>query len=261
MDDNYGMLYDSYFSKETETSDVENNDNSIDKQNTFTQKFDPTEKEKGYTYENELKGIPIESTLDYGNTPKKWTAEDNISSVDALGRLIKKLLDTAWGEGWGQFGSDFKESTDSQELILPQITIDEHEREVSSNKPIKPQMTDNILEVDNQGKATGDSFNVYRQWFDVLVEFNVYGKTKKEAREIAKRFEMLLMVYMKHLKKKGISEMVFLKAMTGSQSERYNKDLDANMTSLLYLVKLERITKVRVSTLNKLEYEVNQKES
>jgi len=250
---NFDQMYSDYFKNESSenVSEVETDS----KVGFEVKKINDSERK--YTYDNIENGIPIESTFDYGSESHQWVAEGNISTIDQLGEVIRKLVDTAWGKDWGQFGSEFKESVDENELILPQITFDEHEREISEKKPIKPQIQNNIKEYDQDGKPTGDSFNIYKQWFDALVEFNVYGKTKKEMRDVINKFEMLLLVYMKHLKKKGVSEMIFLKYMVGSKSNQYNKDLDANMGSLLYLVRLERTTKVRLSTLNKLEVEVN----
>lgn len=251
---NFDVSYSDYFDEK-----IDDNDSNVENYNEQFNVKNTKKDEKEYTYQNIEESIPIESTFDYGADSHQWVAEDNIATIDHLGELIRKLLDTAWGNEWGMFGSEFKENINDNEMILPQITFDEYEREVSEKKGIKPIIQRNIIERDQEGKPTGDSFHLYKQWFDVLMEFNIYGKTKKEMRDYVNRFEMLLLVYMKHLKKKGVSEMVFLKYMSGSQSDKYNKDLDAHMGSLLYLVRLERTTKVKVSTLNKLEVEVNKK--
>ena len=108
---NYDQMYSDYFKNESsekvlevETDSqvgleiIQNNNNS----------------EKKYTYDNIENGIPIESTFDYGSKSHHWLAEDNISTIDQLGEVIKKLVDTAWGKDWGQFGSEFKENTNER---------------------------------------------------------------------------------------------------------------------------------------------------
>lgn len=184
----------------------------------------------------------------------KYIAENNVDDIDQLGELIRKILNAAWGSDWGEFSPELKRGEDPEDIILPQITYDIQSREVSEKTAIKPVLTDTIKEVVN-GTHTGDAFNIYRQWFDCIVEFNIWGRTTLESRQIMNNFESLLGAYTGYLKKQGIAEMFFLKEMSPRQSYRFVEGLP--MRCVVYYIKLERIQSVRVSTLKKIDFEVN----
>jgi hypothetical protein len=115
---------------------------------------------------------------------------------------------------------------------------------------LKPVQFDTVKEVIN-GVPTGDHFILYRQWFDYVIEFNICGSNSLESRKLMKRFETIVATYTGHLKQTGASEILFLKEVHPTQSSSFREDIP--MKCLLYLIRIERITVVKASTIRKVE--------
>ena len=137
---------------------------------------------------------------------------------------------------------------------LPIVTYDINSREISDGKNIKPIKTDSYIEVVN-GQETGDSIQVYRQWFDCLVEFDAYGSNQLEARRVLDKVEEILTLYAGYFKKAGVSEMFFVKEIPSKRSINYIKDIA--MKSVIWYVRLERIYTTKSSVLKELDLKVN----
>lgn len=181
------------------------------------------------------------------------TADDNIDTVSQLAEILKQLLNAAWGTGWGEISPDLKKGEDSAKIVLPQITLDTNNREVAEKMPLKPVLMQTVKEEIN-GKPTGDSILIYRQWFDCVVEFDFYARTSKEARDLLARFESLISIYTGYLKRKGISEIMFLKETSARTSLNFMEQVP--MKCLMYYVRFERITPIRQSLINKINASV-----
>lgn len=184
-------------------------------------------------------------------------ADENIDTIQQLCDILKQILNAAWGSNWGEISPDLKKGEDSAKIKIPQITVDVNNREVAERMPLKPVLMQTIKEVNN-GKPTGDSFLVYRQWFDCVVEFDFYGSTSKEVRDLQYKFETLLAIYTGYLKRKGVSEILFLKEVSARNSLNFTEQTP--MKCLMYFVRLERITPVRQSLINKINANVGIKE-
>lgn len=178
---------------------------------------------------------------------KNYT-DGNISTIDELADIIKKLCNAAWGTDWGEFSPDIKYGENSDEIILPQITIEINTRDITENMSLKPALIDYIKEKDANGNETGDVFLVYRQLYDCNVEFNIYGRNSQEAREYTKKLETLLNVYAGYLKRQGVSEILFEREVSPKSSLNYTEN--KNMRSIFYYIRLEEITLVRQSLIN-----------
>lgn len=206
-----------------------------------------------YTYQSEIKNnnINVKSTKDVPYEELcRYLAQENIDDIDLFADKIRLVLNAAWGEHWGLFGPELKESENPENIVLPQITYDLLTRVIPSNAPLKPKLINVVAEIVN-GKGTGDYYNLYRQWFDCVVEFNIIGKNSLEARKLLKKFETIMSVYIGHFKELGIQEILFLKEIHPTQSSNFKEGMPTK--TILYLVKLERITIVKSSTLRKIE--------
>lgn len=192
---------------------------------------------------------------EYNMGQLRLMADEHVDEIEQLAGILKQLCNAAWGEGWGEFSPDLKKGEDTSKLILPQITIETNTREIDEalSGP-KPRLTDIIHETDAEGNATGDSFLIYRQWFAYNVEFNIYGRTSKEARTLRKRFENLLTVYAGYLKRKGVSEIWFESEASPKCSLNY--DESAFMRCIYYYIRFETITPVRQSDINRINTEI-----
>lgn len=193
-----------------------------------------------------------ESFLDTANF-MRLAASSNMDTIDQVCAAIKPLLNAAWGSGWGEFSPDLKRGEKSNEIILPQITAEINERDVSEGMPKKPVLMDTYKETID-GKPAGDSILIYRQWFDCNVEFDFYGRTGSETRELLHKFETLLQVYAGYLKRHGISEMVFLKEFSARNSLNFMEQVP--MKCIIFYMRFERIIPLRTSTINKINADI-----
>lgn len=199
--------------------------------------------------------LGISSSKEYNVQTFRHVADDNIDDVEQLADILKKLCNAAWGANWGELSPDLKRGENSNDIILPQITVDINTRDVAENMGgIKPKLIDVIDDVDVNGNPTGDAFLVYRQWFDSIVEFNFYGRTNREARQLQKKFENLLLVYTGYLKRQGVSEMFFEKEVSPKSSLNY--DESTPMRCIYYYIRFESIMPIRQSLINSINVEI-----
>ena len=195
------------------------------------------------------------SHREYDVQTYRHVADDNIDDVEQLADILKKLCNAAWGANWGELSPDLKKGENSDNITLPQITLDINTRDVAENLGgIKPKLVDIVNEVDANGAETGDAFLVYRQWFDCNIEFNFYGRTNKEARQLQKKFENLLTVYTGYLKRQGISEMFFEREVSPKSSLNY--DESTPMRCIYYYIRFESIMPIRQSLINSINAEI-----
>ena len=182
-------------------------------------------------------------------------ADGNISNVEDLAEILKQLCNAAWGEGWGELSLDKKTGEDSANVTLPQILVDINTRDVSEGLgSLKPVLMDIQKELDGEGNETGDAFLMYRQWFDANVEFDIYARNSKQSRELIRKLEELLMVYSGYLKRKGLSEIFFLREISSKSSLNFSENLP--MRCILYYVRFESIIPIRMSTINKINAKI-----
>lgn len=195
------------------------------------------------------------SHREYDMQTFRHVADDNIDDVEQLADILKRLCNAAWGLGWGELSPDLKKGENSNDIILPQITIDINTRDVAENiGGIKPKLVDIVKELDANGNETRDAFLVYRQWFDCNVEFNFYGRNNKDARKLQRKFESLLAVYTGYLKRQGISEIFFEREVSPKSSLNY--DESTPMRCIYYYIRFESITPIRQSLINNINVDI-----
>ena len=195
------------------------------------------------------------SDVDYQIQSFRHVADDNIDDLEQLAEILKRLCNAAWGDGWGELSPDLKKGENSSEIIVPQIVLDINTRDIAEGiGGLKPTLVDIIKETDENGQETGDAFLIYRQWFDTNVEFNIYGRTNRAARQLQKKFENLLNVYTGYLKRNGISEMFFEREVSPKNSLNYNESTP--MRCIYYYIRFESITPIRQSLINSINLEI-----
>lgn len=228
MDNHIEQAFDTYFKKSPSgDSDLYSKDNNI-----LTHIDTKTEREKKAR-------------------PNKYLASSgNISSLNEFGELFRVILNAAWGIEWGEIKPEIEKTSSIDSLKLPLILYDMNIREASEKMAIKPILTETIID-DNNGEAT----QVYRQWFDCVVEFNFIGRNSLESVRIMEDFELLVTSYSSYLKKLGVSEIFFLKEIPSETSVKYIPHLP--MRTIMYFVRLEKIYKVKESLISKINIEVD----
>lgn len=224
-----------------------NSNNNQNKQNKVHKVYENESSNRVHTQEI-TKGLDHE--VSYINT-----ADGNISNIEELVTILKELCNAAWGQDWGELSLDIKTGENSSKIKLPQILVDINTRDISEGfGPLKPVLIGTQDELDGNNKPTGDCFLLYRQWFDSNIEFDIYGRNSKEARELCSKLEQLIMVYSGYLKRKGLSEIFFLREISPKSSLNFNENV--SMRCILYYIRFECITPIRVSTINKINTEI-----
>lgn len=180
-------------------------------------------------------------------------ADGNIDGIEQICNILKKLLNAAWGNDWGEISPDLKKGENSSQIVVPQITVETNNRDIADKMPLKPVLINTVKEKVN-GQYTGDSLLIYRQWFDCVIEFNFYARTSKEARELQYKFESLLSIYTGYLKRQGVSEILFLKEVSPRNSLNFTEQTP--MRCLMYWFRFERITPIRQSLINKINADI-----
>ena len=195
------------------------------------------------------------SDTDYQLQTFRHVADDNIDDLEHLAEILKRLCNAAWGQGWGELSPDLKKGENSSEIIVPQITLDINTRDIAEGiGGLKPTLVDIVKETDDNGNETGDAFLIYRQWFDTNIEFNIYGRTNQEARQLQKKFENLLNVYTGYLKRHGVSEIFFEREVSAKFSLNYNESTP--MRCIYYYIRFENITPIRQSLINSINLKI-----
>lgn len=220
----------------------------------IAEKYFDSKNQIGITKEE--KKIVINEQIPEDLTSKKMSAQGNVRTIDELGGLLSRLLNAAWGSNWGRISSEdiTQKGIDPEKIQMPLIIYSTNLREISTGTNIKPQQTETIKEVEG-GSKTGDAFLVYRQSFDCTVEFDFYGNTLKDSRELMNRFEEAMLTFTGYLKKSGVKEIYFLKEIQAKNSLNYVSSIP--MTCLHYFIQLERNNTVRVSTIRKIEERIH----
>ena len=213
--------------------------------------------DKTYTYHSDENIRAHVEQQGFVSDVSHLTADDNVDSLEQLCNIIKPLLNAAWGTGWGEFSPDLKRGEKSGNIVVPQITAEVNERDCADKMPLKPVLTNTVKEIVN-GIETGDSLLIYRQWFDCNIEFDFYGRTSKEVRDLQNKFETLIQVYAGYLKRHGVAEILFLREMSARNSLNFTEQTP--MRCLVFYVRFERIIPVRRSLINKINASVGIKE-
>ena len=194
-------------------------------------------------------------SADYQIQSFRHVADSNIDDLEQLAEILKRLCNAAWGNNWGELSPDLKKGENSSEIIVPQIVLDINTRDIAEGiGGLKPTLVDIIKETDENGQETGDAFLIYRQWFDTNVEFNIYGRTNREARKLQKKFESLLSIYSGYLKRNGISEIFFEREVSPKSSLNYKESTP--MRCIYYYIRFESITPIRQSLINSINLEI-----
>lgn len=170
-------------------------------------------------------------------------ASGNID-IEELTDEIDRLLKMSWGEDWGTFQLDEPLGNDPEEISIPIITYDFQERVRSeSHRSLDPILFDTIVDTENK-----QIVKLYRSWFDISLVFSAYHTSNRECLRLMAELEAFLFAYKGHFKNLGISDLIFQKEVKPTVKTRWSTKVVERQ--ILYLVRIERITKIRSSVIN-----------
>lgn len=160
-----------------------------------------------------------------------YTSLDNIDDIDRLIELIRQLLQRAWGKDCPVLVDQYPTNTAGVDIKMPMIVYDYYDREIAENTKKYPQLMGSL-------NYKGETYEVYSQWFDCVLEFFIIDVTARGAKVLAKRFEIFMQTYMQYFKYIGVSNIYFLNEPKSSPVQLANQDYQRR--ALKYKVKLER---------------------
>lgn len=218
---------------------------SSEVENAYLQYFDSREKSVEISK-------PTENEKTVGrSTRSRMKSNGTVDDVDKLGEILRVLLNAAWGSSWGVIFPEMSGGENPEEIVTPQINYSVNLREIASGTSPKPTLIDTIVE-EIDGKESGDSFRIYRQAFDCIIEFNFLCNTSKDCRKLMNDFEELIIVHSGYLKEQGVGEIFFLKEVPPKYSLSYNENIP--MKCAYYFVRLEKNRMVRTSQIKNTEF-------
>lgn len=180
---------------------------------------------------------------------ERLCADGNIGTVNEFANVLKQMLNVIWGSDWGDLRPDTSNGLNPNEITLPSISYSTNLREVSDGESVKPRLSELTIE-DVNGFPTGQAYKVYRQRFDCIVEFNIRTRTSSDCSELAEKFEDAIILHSGFLKKRGVSEIYFLKEVPPRYSNYFTENIP---TKTLYMyVRLEKVKSVSVRTLEEI---------
>lgn len=182
---------------------------------------------------------------------RRLHAEGNIGDFDDAMALVADL--------WKKVHQDceFLEKEpigdDAEQIPLPRVVYDllwrRHSQRLSAGQ--KPR----ILNVYTDPEHPGHNLVEATEYFDCLVEFQVFGRTKNEAREWTKKLEVFLLGYTGYFKSKGIHEILFQEELRPEVEDKYRQDMP--FRRLRYLFRIQRTQVARFVRLNEIDIEAS----
>ena len=209
--------------------------------------------------------IPVNTEVK-NDTPRKATSTydrqtlgGNVSTIDELGEILRKLLNAAWGSDWGIISPEIAKSNDNQDgsITVPQIVYNMNLREITENQNPKPTLTDLIDERDPNGNKNGTTKKVYRQTYDCIVEFDFIGKNSKQSSDLMQNFEDIIILFGSYLKQCGVGEMFFLKEVPSEYSLNFKSNVPIKVT--YYFVRIQKIRTFNINQIQNIKMKLYQK--
>lgn len=171
--------------------------------------------------------------------------------LDDFVDTIRRLLEIAWGPGWGEFTEEAVNFGDSQNVRLPYITFHLVSREPHDIlSPLKKRYFQTVPDPLYEGHY----IEIWRRWYECLIRFYCYERTNREARALANKLEVFIDSYVGFFKERGLSELIF-------KSEEAPDLLDSrfgnlSVRALNYSARVEEVHIVRGKLLEEVALEV-----
>lgn len=165
--------------------------------------------------------------------------------------LIHELLIAAWGQEWGErFGP---EAPPAHALDNPYIKYRLLRR--SPTKEIAGNSEPRRRGEMRDRKDPTNTFELWGQLFDHLIEFECVAPTPDQADELAERFEEFMLTYRPFFAQNGVHKILFVE----QDEDRYETSAKEPSYGrpLVYYVRLDRVYPLPVSVLESIHSYVN----
>lgn len=181
------------------------------------------------------------------------TQADGSCNFDEFTDIVMRLLNAAWGEGWGTFCEAFPNGREPENVNLPVITYLLKEMQPgiiskSGTREIKPRHRGTFR---NEVNGTGPRIvEVFGRVFDCEVVFEVWAENNTKATKLATKFMDFMDLYTGFIKNQGVKEVIFQKYTNETESGEWRDTIVCR--SLYYYVRLEHLNEVPSDVIEKV---------
>jgi hypothetical protein len=186
---------------------------------------------------------------------------ENSCNFDQFTDIIMRLLNAAWGQGWGTFCEAFPNGRDPDNVKLPVITYTLVSMSPGvigrdGTREIKPRHRGTYYNEDNnEGPKVVD---IYGRIFDCKVVFEIWEENNTKATALATRFMEFMDMYVGYIKSQGVKEVIFEKYSNEAQFGMWRDNVISR--SLEYFVRLEHLSEMPSDVIEKVTAIVSAKE-
>lgn len=167
--------------------------------------------------------------------------------------MVKALANRAWGEDWGDMRPHFSSTEDSKNIPLPIITYEVIDRQITPERgEIKPQLRREVKD-----QETGEVIKLYGQWFDYILQFNIFDHSVSNVISLLENLENLILTYTGYFKQQGVSEILFHRQVRDDQLNKWDESLDVR--SIRYKIRIENLQVVSTGIIKDININVNNK--
>ncbi|MGL4877983.1 hypothetical protein [Paraclostridium dentum] len=207
--------------------------------------------EKSSLFEEESKPAAEDNCeVPHGGTAKKMQRAKRNSSLYDFLDMTARIVDYAMKDQKVEF------LTEDQENMItdPEIPVNHPyiSYKVISRKPkneYKPIVREDIVECDEHNEQRFGTVN--GQFFDCIVQFNVFASENRVANEVMETFEELMISYAGYFKEQGVVDLYFKEQVTDTDYNNFRETL--SVRNIRYYVQIEKLMVIfnrRISDIN-----------
>lgn len=178
---------------------------------------------------------------------------ENSCNFDQFTDIILRLLNAAWGEGWGTFCEAFPNGTNPENVKLPVITYTLANMVPgvigkNGTREIKARHRATYFNEPNDGSPR--AVDVYGRIFDCKVVFEIWEENNTKATALATRFMDFMDMYTGYIKSQGVKEAIFERYSNEAMFDSWRDNVVSR--SLEYFVRLEHLNEVPSDVIEKV---------
>lgn len=179
--------------------------------------------------------------IPHGGTAKKMQRADKNASLYDFLDMIANVVEYSLSDWNVKFSTDEELNVlKDPEVVVdrPHITYRVISRKPKSDREYKPIVREEVVECDENGEQRPGA--IYGQFFDCILQFNVFAGESRTANIIMEKFEELMLSHAGYFKQKGVSDFYFREQLTDSEYNNFRETL--SVRNIRYYVQIEKIS-------------------
>lgn len=174
----------------------------------------------------------------HGGTAKEMQRAKKNSSLYDFFDMLALIVDYAMKDMKVKFLTEEM----SNILTDPEIAFNDPKitYKVISRKPkneYKPIAREEVIECDEDNEQRAGM--IYGQFFDCIVQFNIFASENRQANKVMEMFEELMISYAGYFKEQGVVDLYFKEQITDTDYNNFRETL--SVRNLRYYVQIEKL--------------------